>query len=907
MIVVSTILLLACCSISWAQLAPNDIQAMKKTIADKGYKFTVSNNPATEIPLDQLCGLRVPPDWQKKGASKTAPRGRSMLLQTLPPHFDWRDSGGMTPIRNQGGCGSCWAFATIGPLESAILRTTGISVDLSEQWLVSCYRDEDHQGCLGGWWAFDPLVSPGAALESAFPYVGWDAPCGGPYTFPHHIESWAYVDSNNSVPSITALKEAVYTYGPLCVGIRVGDMFQGYHEGVFDYDEQAEEVNHAVVITGWDDNQGSSGVWFIKNSWGMGWGESGYMRISYGKSDVGYGACYCVYAETYGAIGGVVRNASGQLLSGATVIANPGNHTTTSNGNGSYLLTNVPVRADYSVTASKADYAPQTVTGVSVAENQTTTVNFTLDLLPPGILSGNVKSVGGRNLAGAMVLLSPGGAFAVTNENGNYTINNLQLGQYTATASKPGFVSSSQGVSIALGQTTTANFSLYGASVEMLINGTFSGGCAGWLHSEVPSSIYWGCGNKFYPNTYPGPGGHSWNAFFPCGGEQFCDQAFTGEQHENNVTIYPEAYYIASAQVYYEPVAHPYDPTDQKERMVLTFNDAANTVHVTPWHTHVASDGWDKITLIGITPSGATNVSFKVELSHTDYQWSGTGAVDECSFLSCRKPTISLHPQSQTKAVGENAAFSVTATGSAPLYYQWKKGSADIQGATLSSYGIQSVTIADAGSYSCVVSNDCGLATSNAATLAVGTPVATIAEAKSHADNTVVAISNKPVTSATGSAFWIEEPNRVSGIKVVIANSLTVGSGVGVSGMLKTVNSERMLDPAQYTPAGTLNVPAPLGVGCFALGGAPLADRVGLCNVGLLVRVWGVVKTRQSDCFFIDDGSSTETLLKAASGSLAEPDLDRYVIVTGVVTVENINGQNVPVILPRTQADIVAL
>ena len=90
------------------------------------------------------------------------------------------------------------------------------------------------------------------------------------------------------------IKRAIMDYGPIAVGIRVGNAFLAYTGGIFNLDETGE-VNHAVALVGWDDNQGERGVWILRNSWGTGWGEAGYMHIEYGTSQVGYAANYIVF------------------------------------------------------------------------------------------------------------------------------------------------------------------------------------------------------------------------------------------------------------------------------------------------------------------------------------------------------------------------------------------------------------------------------------------------------------------------------------------------------------------------------------------------------------------------------------------------------------------------------------
>jgi C1A family cysteine protease/predicted secreted protein len=235
--------------------------------------------------------------------SAAPPDGFVASGQTLPSTFDWCDQNGCTPVKDQGECGSCWAFATVGALESALQLWQGLTTDLAEQYLVSC--NTDGWGCNGGWWAHDyhqdkipPSESQaGAVLESSAPYQALDIPCGGPYSHPYRIVSWQHVGSSYGIPSVEAIKQAIYTHGPVAVAICVDTAFHNYSGGVFQTNEVCEgDVNHAVLLVGWDD---SVQAWLLRNSWGPGWGENGYMRIRYGTSNVGYAANYVTISDPF--------------------------------------------------------------------------------------------------------------------------------------------------------------------------------------------------------------------------------------------------------------------------------------------------------------------------------------------------------------------------------------------------------------------------------------------------------------------------------------------------------------------------------------------------------------------------------------------------------------------------------
>lgn len=255
----------------------------------------VSDNAAKSYPLEQICGLTIPENWWINASFDPCTSTRE-----LPETFDWRELGGVTSVKNQGPCGSCWAFATVGALECNVLINDGIEVDLSEQWLVSC--NQNGWGCNGGWWAHDyhqwkpdSFFGTGAVLEKNFPYTASDAPCDGPY--PHHylIDSWSYIGLSGMMPFVDSIKQAIMDYGPISVAVAVDSAFGEYSGGIFNGNYTG--INHCVVLVGWDDNQGEEGVWILRNSWGPGWGENGYMRIEYGSNMVGYSANYVDYPK----------------------------------------------------------------------------------------------------------------------------------------------------------------------------------------------------------------------------------------------------------------------------------------------------------------------------------------------------------------------------------------------------------------------------------------------------------------------------------------------------------------------------------------------------------------------------------------------------------------------------------
>jgi hypothetical protein len=249
----------------------------------EGWTFTVGRTSVSDIPLEQLCGLKEPANWRQNAVFEDDLFGKRALA-TPPATWDWRDSGKVTSVKNQGSCGSCWDFAHIGSYEAAILVAGGSSYDLSEQWLLDC--NTQGYGCDGGWLDAWGNMTNGVPLESCYPYTASDGTCKTSCTKYNPLSSWAYVGSSSGVPSTSALKQAIYDHGPVSAAVYANSAMQNYTSGIFN-SCSSSSPNHAIVLVGW-----GSTYWVMKNSWGTGWGESGYMRITFGCSNIGYAAAY---------------------------------------------------------------------------------------------------------------------------------------------------------------------------------------------------------------------------------------------------------------------------------------------------------------------------------------------------------------------------------------------------------------------------------------------------------------------------------------------------------------------------------------------------------------------------------------------------------------------------------------
>jgi cathepsin F len=205
----------------------------------------------------------------------------------LPTSFDWREQGAVTPVKNQGTCGSCWAFATVAGIEGANFVQTKKLVSLSEQELVDC--DTTDKGCGGGLPsnALKYLQSNGLGEEAEedYSYKGRNGQCeAAKKSEKVFIDAWQVVDGKDE----DQLAAAVVKYGPLAIGINATPM-QWYRGGIADPFTMLcnpQRLDHGVTIVGFG-QEGDKKYWIIKNSWGTTWGEKGYYRIIRGKGKCG--------------------------------------------------------------------------------------------------------------------------------------------------------------------------------------------------------------------------------------------------------------------------------------------------------------------------------------------------------------------------------------------------------------------------------------------------------------------------------------------------------------------------------------------------------------------------------------------------------------------------------------------
>jgi len=213
----------------------------------------------------------------------------------LPSKWDWRDQGVVTSVKDQGACGSCYAFAAIGNIESKLLIDGAGSYDFSENNAKECNWYDTSCGGGNYYKMANWLSKKGTVLESCDPYVPSNVACKTTCSYIKTLLDWRII-SGNVVPNTNVLKGYIYNYGPVYTSMYAGDgdawetEFSNYDGSYTLYYPGTEATNHAVLIVGWDDSlthAGGTGGWIVKNSWGTDWGDNGYFYIAYGSASIG--------------------------------------------------------------------------------------------------------------------------------------------------------------------------------------------------------------------------------------------------------------------------------------------------------------------------------------------------------------------------------------------------------------------------------------------------------------------------------------------------------------------------------------------------------------------------------------------------------------------------------------------
>jgi len=274
-------------------------EAMRRFIFEDNHQFIESHNRRTDVDFSlgvnqfadlsnrefrkRFNGYRPPknvvskPDFVFEGAEGDT---------DVPDSIDWRDKGYVTEIKDQGQCGSCWAFSAVGSLEGQHFKKEGKLVSLSEQNLVDCSASEGNNGCQGGWMdqAYEYVKdNKGIDTEDGYPYTGVDGKCSySANSIGATLTGFADVKHGDE----NALKEAVGTVGPVAVAIDASSMFfQFYRGGVYNVPWcSTTDLDHGVLVVGYGNFRGKD-HWMVKNSWGQGWGIYGFIMMSRNKDN----------------------------------------------------------------------------------------------------------------------------------------------------------------------------------------------------------------------------------------------------------------------------------------------------------------------------------------------------------------------------------------------------------------------------------------------------------------------------------------------------------------------------------------------------------------------------------------------------------------------------------------------
>lgn len=232
------------------------------------------------------------------GSDKTCNAFSSDSDVSVDSTVDWRQRGAVTPVKDQGQCGSCWSFSATGAMEGAWKIAKGDLVSLSEQQLVDCslgFKYGNH-GCNGGLMdgAFNYAIDNGMCTESDYSYQAENGNCNSKCTPVVSMSSCVDVTPNNEIDLAKALN-----IGPVSVAIEADTrVFQLYTGGIITGTSCGTNLDHGVLVVGYGSERGTD-YWIVKNSWSSSWGEEGYVRIEKSDSTNTKGVCGIAMQPSY--------------------------------------------------------------------------------------------------------------------------------------------------------------------------------------------------------------------------------------------------------------------------------------------------------------------------------------------------------------------------------------------------------------------------------------------------------------------------------------------------------------------------------------------------------------------------------------------------------------------------------
>ena len=277
-----------------------DLPAIQARLRQTGAKWQASVTSLSALsPQEKQVRLgAVPPpgtptlqEREKAGSTKfaAAKAQAKTRVTTYPVSLDLRDVDGnnyITPIKDQGPCGSCVAFGTTATIEGTLQYQLGdpnLQSDLSEAQLFYCIAASQDCTCETGWWpdpALNAYQNSGIVDENCFPYTAGDQPCN---LCPDWQNRVTKIIGWHTLSSTDDMKTWLSTKGPLCTCFSVYDDFFSYTSGVYTPVSTNYMGGHCIAVIGYDDN---NECWICKNSWGTNWGENGFFQIAYGQCGI---------------------------------------------------------------------------------------------------------------------------------------------------------------------------------------------------------------------------------------------------------------------------------------------------------------------------------------------------------------------------------------------------------------------------------------------------------------------------------------------------------------------------------------------------------------------------------------------------------------------------------------------